>query len=70
MGKTVEGINTPDFQRNITTIAKELVTMERKALDDQVLFGTSPVMYREKRRLPRKEEAADAAQDEELPGEE
>ena len=46
MGKTVEGINTPDFQRNITTIAKELVTMERKALDDQVLFGTSPVMYR------------------------
>ena len=44
--------------------------MERKALDDQVLFGTSPVMYREKRRLPRKEEAADAAQDEETPGEE
>lgn len=37
MGKTVEGVNTPDFQRNITTIAKELVTMERKALDDQVL---------------------------------
>ncbi len=65
LGKTVEGINTPDFQRNITTIARELVTMERKALDDQVLFGTSPVMYREKRRLPRREEPADAAQKEE-----
>lgn len=70
MGKTVEGVNTPDFQRNITTIAKELVTMERKALDDQVLFGTSPVMYREKRRLPRKEDPAEARQDEETPGEE
>ncbi len=52
LGKSVEGINTPDFQRNITTIAKELVTMERKALEDGVLFGTSPVIYREKRRLP------------------
>ncbi|MPN55413.1 hypothetical protein SDC9_203095 [bioreactor metagenome] len=44
--------------------------MERKALDDQVLFGTSPVMYREKRRLPRKEDPAEARQDEETPGEE
>ena len=64
LGKTVEGINSPEFQRNITTIAKELVTMERKALDDAVLFGTSPVMYREKRRMPRAEaaetESADA----------
>ena len=57
LGKTVEGINSPEFQRNITTIAKELVTMERKALDDAVMFGTSPVMYREKRRMPRAEAA-------------
>lgn len=67
LGKTVEGIQTPDFQRNITTIAKELVTMERKALDDQVLFGTSPVMYREKRRLPRTQEPADPAQPQDVP---
>ena len=67
LGKTVEGINTPDFQRNITAIAKELVTMERKALDDQVLFGTSPVMYREKRRQPRMEEPADLAQEQDMP---
>lgn len=65
LGKTVEQVNSPDFQRNITAIAKELVTMERKALDDDILFGTSPVMYREKRRLPRREEPQepDTAQD-------
>jgi len=51
VGKTVEGINSPDFQRNITTIAKELTTMERKAVEDEVLFGTTPVLYREKRRM-------------------
>ena len=59
MGKTVEGVNSPEFQRNITSIAKELVTMERKALDDEVMFGTSPVMYREKRRMQVKDEAAE-----------
>ncbi len=49
-GKTVEGIQSPEFQRNVTTIARELVSMERRAMDEGVLFGTSPVMYREKRR--------------------
>ena len=48
-GKTVEGINSPDFRRNITTIAKELTLMERTAFADEVLFGTSPVLYRGKR---------------------
>ena len=56
-GKTIDGINSPDFQRNITSIAKELVTMERKALEDAVLFGTTPVLYREKRRMPAHVEA-------------
>lgn len=51
-GKTVDGILSPDFQQNITSIAKELVTMERKALEEGVLFGTVPVLYRERRRLP------------------
>ena len=51
-GKTVDEIHSPDFQRNITTIAQELITMERKALEDGILFGTTPVLYREKRRLP------------------
>ncbi len=52
-GKSVEGVNSPEFLRNITSIARELVTMERKALDDAVMFGTSPVLYREKRRMPK-----------------
>lgn len=51
-GKTVDGVNSPEFKRNITSIAKELVLMERSAIDDDILFGTSPVLYREKRRLP------------------
>lgn len=59
MDKTVEGVNSPEFQRNITSIAKEQVTMERKALDDEVMFGTSPVMYREKRRMQVKDKAAE-----------
>ena len=60
VGKTVEGVNSPEFQRNITTIAKELVTMERKALDDEVMFGTSPVMYREKRRMPAQDKVVES----------
>lgn len=49
-GKTVEGINSPEFRRNVTTIAKEILLMERTALSDEVLFGTTPVIYRDKRR--------------------
>ena len=56
-GKTVDGINSPDFKRNVTSIAKELITMERKALEDEVLFGTTPVIYREKSRLPARAQA-------------
>ena len=50
-GKQVAEINSPTFQRNVTTIAKELTKMERTALEEGVLFGTSPVIYRDKRRL-------------------
>ena len=69
-GKTVEGVNSPDFQRNITSIAKELVLMERRAVEDGVMCGTSPVIYREKRRIPREETetAADPAEAEDAGG--
>ncbi|WHH60095.1 DUF523 and DUF1722 domain-containing protein [Petroclostridium sp. X23] len=49
-GKTVAEINSPEFKRNITSIAKELIKMERTAIDDKILFGTSPVLYREERK--------------------
>lgn len=55
-GKTVEEINSPDFKRNVTTIAKELTKMERTALEDDFLFGASPVIYRDKSRLRALEE--------------
>jgi hypothetical protein len=50
-GKTVEEINSPDFKRNVTTIAKELLKMERTAVEDDFLFGASPVIYQDQRRL-------------------
>ncbi|MDX9810043.1 MAG: DUF523 domain-containing protein [Sphaerochaetaceae bacterium] len=50
-GKKIDEINSPEFQRNVTTIAKELVKMERSAVEDQILFGTSPVVYRDEHRL-------------------
>ena len=64
-GQEVEGINSPDFRRNVTTIAKELLLMERTAFEEEVFFATSPVIYRDKRRMP-KVEAYDAEMDEEI----
>ena len=64
-GETVEGIHSPDFLRNVTTIAKELTTMERAAFEEEVFFGTSPVLYRDQRRMP-KVEPTDVEMDEEI----
>ena len=50
-GKTVDEIQSPEFRRNLTTIAKELTRMERTAVEDDYLFGASPVIYRDARRL-------------------
>ena len=55
-GKTVQEINSPTFRRNVTTIAKELVKMERTAVEDSFLFGASPVIYRDMHRLKALEE--------------
>jgi len=50
-GKTVDEVNSPEFKRNVTTIAKELILMERTAIDESILFGTSPVIFRDVRRM-------------------
>ncbi len=50
-GKTVVEINSPDFRRGVTKIAQELLKMERTAIEDEYLFGASPVIYRDERRL-------------------
>jgi uncharacterized protein YbbK (DUF523 family) len=49
-GKSIPDIQAPDALRNITTIAAEVLLMERKALEDDVMNGTSPVLYRQERR--------------------
>lgn len=56
-GKEVDGIASPEFKRNMTTIASELIRMERTAFDEGYLFGASPVIFREERRVKAREEA-------------
>ena len=51
IGKTIPEINSPEFLRNITTVAAELSIMERASVDDGILFGASPVIYRDRRRI-------------------
>ena len=70
-GKPVEGINSPDFRRNVTSIAKELTLMERTAFEDQIFFASSPVLYRDKGRMPKPEVAdlQDSDEDQILPEE-
>ena len=46
-GKTIGGVNSPEFQRNITAIAKELTLVERKSVEEGFVFGASPVIYRD-----------------------
>lgn len=57
-GKTVQEINSPEFRRNMTSIAQELIKMERTAFEDDYLFGASPVIYRDARRVKTKEAIA------------
>jgi len=64
-GKNVDEINSPEFRRNVTTIAKELMKMERTAFEDDFLFGASPVIYRDPHRLKAKEERAAVSSEQE-----
>ncbi|MBN2822337.1 MAG: DUF523 domain-containing protein [Coriobacteriia bacterium] len=44
-------VNSPEVRRNVTTIAAELTSLERVAFENDLLFGTSPVIYRDVRRV-------------------
>lgn len=59
-GKTVDGIGSPDFRRNVTTIAKELTLMERTAFAEGLFFASSPVLYRDRNRMPKPDAAREA----------
>jgi hypothetical protein len=61
---TLEGIDmheltvrSPEVQRNVTTIAEEMIGLERISFENDLLFGTSPVIYRERRRVHMRDEA-------------
>ncbi len=48
-GRPVPDIQDPSVLRNVTTIARELMIMEREATEEGILFGTAPVTLRKKR---------------------
>ncbi|MCD8499444.1 MAG: hypothetical protein LRY35_06000 [Clostridiales bacterium] len=48
-GRPVPDIQDPTVLRNVTTIARELMIMEREATEEGILFGTAPVTLRKKR---------------------
>ncbi len=54
-------VSSPEVLRNVTTIAEELTGLERIGFENDLLFGTSPVVYRDSRRV----RARDAAVTEE-----
>lgn len=46
-------LRSPEVQRNVSTIAAELTKLERIEFENDLLFGQSPVIFRDKRRLPK-----------------
>lgn len=50
LGLDMADIKEPTDLRNMTTIASELVLMERKSFEEGFSFGTSPIIYRDKSR--------------------
>jgi uncharacterized protein YbbK (DUF523 family) len=44
-------VRSPEVLRNVTTIAEELSGLERIGFENDLLFGTSPVVYRDARRV-------------------
>ena len=44
-------VGSPEVRRNVTTIAAELTALERVAFENDLLFGTSPVIFRDARRV-------------------
>ncbi|MBC7265719.1 MAG: DUF523 domain-containing protein [Coriobacteriia bacterium] len=69
---TLEGVDvheltvrSPEVRRNATTLAEELLTLERVSFENDLLFASSPVLYRERRRVRARDEALGKAADEE-----
>jgi uncharacterized protein YbbK (DUF523 family) len=48
-------VNSPEVRRNVSAIAAELTALERVAFENDLLFGTSPVIFRDARRVRARE---------------
>lgn len=42
----IESINPPENLRNMTTIANEIMEIERKSIEKGILFGSTPIFYK------------------------
>jgi hypothetical protein len=49
-------VDSPEVIANSTTIARELALMERVSFENDLLFGTTPVLARDKRRVRQRDE--------------
>ena len=49
-------LDSPEFRANVMTLAAELTLLERISFENDLLFGTSPVIYREGRRVKARDE--------------
>lgn len=44
-------LDSPEFRANVMNLAEELIKLERISFENDLLFGASPVLYREGRRV-------------------
>jgi uncharacterized protein YbbK (DUF523 family) len=52
-------VSSPEVIANSTTIARELTLMERVSFENDLLFGTSPVLARDERRVRQRDTSTD-----------
>jgi len=50
-------VNSPEVTANLMTIVKELTVLERVSFENDLLFGTSPVLRRDAKRVRAREAA-------------
>jgi len=49
-------VDSPEFRANVMNLAEELTKLERISFENELLFATSPVVYREGRRVKARDE--------------
>jgi uncharacterized protein YbbK (DUF523 family) len=52
-------VDSPEVRANVDRIADELMALERVSFENDLLFGTSPVIFREGRRVKAREQTGD-----------